>query len=163
MTDKVCNVFISHIHEDDHRLEPLKKMLSDNGCEARDSSITNEKPNDAKDPDYIMRDILQPRIDWCGAMIVLVTPDTKDSDWVNREIEYAAKQGKRIIGVWDLGEKGCELPEKLDELGDILVAWRADQVIDAIFGKINDWRDPKGDPIPPRDIPHYCCVRGHVV
>ena len=63
MSEKVCNVFISHIHEDDHRLQPLKDMLSKHGCEARDSSITSEKPNRAKDPDYIMHEILQPRID----------------------------------------------------------------------------------------------------
>jgi hypothetical protein len=96
-------------------------------------------------------------------MVVLVTPDTKDSDWVNREIEYAREQGKRIIGVWDRGEKGCELPEKLDEYGDVVVAWQGEQIVDAIFGRISGWRDPKGDPIPPRDIPHYCCVRGRVV
>jgi len=162
MTDKVCNVFISHIHEDDHRLEPLKKLLADNGCDARDSSVTNEKPNDAQNPDYIMQEILKPRIDWCGAMIVLVTPDTKDSDWVNREIEYAGEQGKRIIAVWDLGEKGCELPEKLDEVDSIVVAWRGEQIIDAIFGRVDGWRDPDGEPRPPRDIPHYDCDRGRV-
>ena len=163
MSDKICNVFISHIHEDDDRLEPLKKMLADNGCEARDSSVTNDKPNNAKNPDYIMQDFLKPRIDWCGAMIVLITPDTKDSPWVNREIEYAGEQGKRIIGVWDLGEKGCELPEKLDEVDSIVVAWRADQIIDAIFGRVDGWRDPKGEPISPRDIRHYDCDRGRVV
>src|SRR5262249_35326963 len=122
MGDKI-NIFISHIHEDDHRLEPLKKLLADNGCDARDSSVTKDKPNNAKDPDYIMRDILQPRIDWCSKMIVLVTPDTKDSSWVNREIEYAHKQGKSIIGIWDLGDKGCDLPEKLEDCGDTVVAY----------------------------------------
>lgn len=155
--DRICNVFISHIHEDDHRLEPLKKLLAENGCLARDSSITDEKPNNAKDPDYIMREVLRPRIDWCSTLIVLVTPDTKDSGWVNREIEYAHEQGKRIIGVWDHGEKGCELPQKFDEFGHLVVAWRADQIIDAIFGKIEDWRDPKGDPLPDRVIPRHRC------
>jgi hypothetical protein len=157
MTDKICNVFISHVHEDDHRLEPLKDLLAKNGCQVRDSSVSSSNPNRAKDPDYIMRDILQPRIDWAGTVIVLVTPDTKDSEWVNREIDYAREQGKRIVGVWDDGEKGCDLPEKLDDYADDVVAWRADQIIDAIFAKINDWRGPKGDPVPERNIARYRC------
>src|SRR4051812_33048409 len=107
MPDQICNVFISHIHEDDHRLQPLKDLLKKEGCEARDSSITSEKPNNAKDPDYILNGILKPAIDWAGTIVVLVTPDTKDSDWVNKEIEYASEQGKNIVGVWDDGETGC--------------------------------------------------------
>ena len=157
MTDKVCNVFISHIHEDDDRLGPLKARLADHGCVARDSSVNSNTPNEAKDPDYIMREILKPRIDWCGTLVVLVTPDTKNSEWVNREIEYAHKQEKRIVGVWNHGDQGCELPEKLDECADAVVSSRVDQILDAIFGKINDWRDPKGDPMPERDIARYRC------
>jgi hypothetical protein len=158
MAKKVCNVFISHIHENDHRLAPLKELLARNDCQARDSSVNSSNPNQANDPDYIMREILQPRIDWAGTVVVLVTPDTKDSTWVNREIEYAREQGKRIVGVWDRGEKGCALPEKLDEYADAVVAWQADQIIDAIYEKINDWRDPKGEPMPERNIARYSCA-----
>lgn len=156
MTERVCNVFISHIHEDDHRLQPLKDMLKGAGCEARDSSITSEKPNNAKNPDYIMNEILKPAIDWAGTMIVLVTPDTKDSDWVQKEIEYAHEQGKNIVGVWDQGEDGCELPQGLEDFADHMVPWDAEQVIDAIFDRIDGWRDPQGNPIS-RSIPHHRC------
>lgn len=157
MVDKICNVFISHIHEDDHRLQPLKDLLKQHGCEARDSSITSEKPNRAKDPDYIMRDILQPRIDWASTVVVLVTPDTKDSDWVGKEVEYAHEQGKNIVGVWDDGETGCELPDALKDLADHMVPWDGPQIVDAIFDRLDGWRDPKGDPMPPRTIPHHRC------
>jgi hypothetical protein len=157
MTDAVCNVFISHIHEDDHRLAPLKDLLAKNGCTARDSSVNSNTPNNAQSPDYIMRGILQPRIDWAGTMIVLVTPDTKNSDWVNDEIEYAYKQGKRIVGIWDHGEHGCDVPDALDEYANAMVPWRAEQIIDAIFGRIEEWRDPGGNPRPPRDIARYRC------
>jgi hypothetical protein len=104
-----------------------------------------------------MREILQPRIDWAGTVVVLITPDTKDSDWVNREIEYARKQDKRIVGVWDIGEKGCDLPDALDEYGDVVVPWRGEQIADAIFGRIDDWRDPQGVPLPARNIARYRC------
>lgn len=157
MVQKVCNVFISHIHEDDHRLGALKDLLAKNGCEARDSSVNSSNPNNAKNPDYIMREILQPRINWAGTVVVLITADTKDSDWVSREIEYAHQQNKRIVGVWDYGEQGCELPGPLDEYADAVVAWRGEQIIDAIFGKINDLRDPAGNPMPERSIARYRC------
>ena len=39
--------------------------------------------------------ILAPQIDWAGTFIVYITPKTKGSAWVDWEIEYAAKQGKR--------------------------------------------------------------------
>jgi hypothetical protein len=157
MADKVCNVFISHIHEDDHRLQPLKDLLKDHGCEARDASITSEKPNQAKDPDYIMNEYLKPGIDWAGTLIVLVTPDTKDSAWVAKEVEYAEAHGKNIVGVWDDGEHGCELPAALAEFGDHMVPWDGPQIVDAIFDRIDGWRDPKGRPMAPRSIPHHRC------
>lgn len=156
MSDKVCNVFISHIHEDDHRLEPLKDLLKQHGCEARDSSITSEKPNNAKNEDYIMREILQPRIDWAGTVVVLVTPETKDSDWVTSEIEYAQRQGKHVVGVWDDGETDCELPDAL-RTADHMVSWDGPQIVDAIFDRLDGWRDSKGNPMNPRIIPHHNC------
>jgi hypothetical protein len=157
VADKICNVFISHIHEDDHRLQPLKELLANNGCEARDSSVSSANPNRAKDPDYIMNGILKPRIDWAGTVVVLVTPDTKNSQWVNDEIEYAHQKDKKIVGIWDQGEKGCELPAALEQYGDHVVAWRGDQIIDAIFNRIEGWRDPNGNPMAPRTIPHHRC------
>jgi len=157
MEDVFCNVFISHVHEDDHRLEALKKLLADNNCIVRDHSVNSNTPNDAHHPDYILNGILKPRIDRCGTLVVLITPDTKDSDWVKREIEYAAQQGKRIIGVWDHGEQGCEPPEQLDEIANAIVAWRSDQIIDAIFGRIEDFRDPRGEVIPERNMARYNC------
>ena len=80
MNDKGCNVFISHIHEDDSRLESLKDLLAKNGCSARDSSVNSSNPNNAQSPEYIKREILGPRIEWAGTVVVLITPDTKDSD-----------------------------------------------------------------------------------
>jgi MTH538 TIR-like domain (DUF1863) len=158
MNDKVCNVFISHVHEDDSRLQPLKDLLAENGCSARDSSVNSTKPNNASDPEYIKREVLAPRIEWAGTVVVLITPDTKDSPWVNWEIEYAHKLGKRIVGVWDHGEKDCELPKALDEYENAVVPWRADQIIGAIFGRIEEWRDPKGELRPERAIARYRCA-----
>ena len=99
MIDQPKNVFISHIHEDDATLKGLRDLLRRNGYEIRDGSIDSSKPNDATNADYIKSEILAPRIRWAGTFIVLISAKTHESRWVDWEIEYAHKQGKRIIGV----------------------------------------------------------------
>jgi hypothetical protein len=150
------NVFISHIHEDDAGLTKLKNLLKTRGMDVRDSSIHTGKFNNAKDPDYIKTQILAPAINWAGTFIVYVSPGTKDSVWVDWEIEYAAKQGKRIIGVWAEGEKDCDLPPALQELADTMVGWTGDAIIDAINGK-DVWEKPDGGTCPTVPLSRHPC------
>lgn len=144
MANDTKNVFISHIHEDDAGLGKLKALLAKNGMTIRDSSINSSNPNNAKNPDYIKSAILAPQIDWAGTLIVYVSHHTKDSEWVNWEIEYAAKQGKRIVGVWEHGTKDCELPTALTEYADAVVGWHGNSIIDAIVGEKDGWETPDG-------------------
>ncbi|MCG8668930.1 MAG: TIR domain-containing protein, partial [Pseudomonadales bacterium] len=132
MASDVKNVFISHIHEDDAGLGKLKDLLSKNGMDIRDASINSDKPNNATSPDYIKTEILAPQINWAGTFLVYITPETKNSEWVNWEIEYAEKQGKHIVGIWANGDNQCEVPEALDKYADAIVGWQADKIIDAI-------------------------------
>lgn len=151
------NVFISHIHEDDHGLDKLKDILAKNGMEIRDSSINSSNPNKAKSEDYIKSEILAPQIQWAGTLVVYVSPQTKNSEWVNWEIEYAAQQGKRIVGVWEQGSQDCELPEALIEYGDAMVGWNGNSIIDAIISEKDRWEKPDGSP--PAAVPlkrHPC-------
>ena len=157
MTEKICNVFISHIHEDDADLKAFKELLAKNGCTVRDSSITSDKSNEAKDPDYIKQEILAPGINWAGIFVVLISPGTHESPWVGWEIEYARKQDKRIVGVWAHGAADCDVPAALDEFANAVVGWEADRIIDAIFGRINNWETLTGQPRPERDIAHARC------
>ncbi len=139
----IKNVFISHIHEDDAGLGKLKDLLASKGVEIRDSSIHKGKFNNATNPDYIKSELLAPQIQWAGTFICYISPETKQSDWVNWEIEYAAKQGKRIVGVWKYGEALCEVPEALKEYADAVVGWNGDAIIDAINGQ-DGWQNPDG-------------------
>lgn len=139
----IKNVFVSHIHEDDEGLGKLKTLLSSKNVDIRDSSVHKGKFNNAKDPEYIKTQILAPLINWAGTFVCYISPDTKDSEWVNWEIEYAAKQGKRIVGIWAHGEKECDLPTALKEYADALVGWNGDSIIDAINGK-DGWENPDG-------------------
>src|SRR6266480_4696342 len=97
------NIFISHIHEDDDHIVAMKALLRERGFDIRDSSINETRPNQAKDPDYIKQEILAPRIDWASTLVVLISPETRGSEWVAWEIEYAQREGNRIVGVWTHG------------------------------------------------------------
>lgn len=157
MADEIKNVFISHVHEDDAELVKLKDLVAKHGLQIRDSSITSEKPNRAKDPDYIKNQILKPQIEWASTVVVYVSAGTKDSDWVKFEIEEAQRQDKRIVGVWAWGEKDCEIPRALDDYGNAMVGWNGESIIDAIVGNNDNWYDQNGQPKTDRKIVRHKC------
>ena len=144
---KIKNVFVSHLHLDDAGLPDLMDLLRRRGMEARNYSITSDKENNAKSPEYIKSAILAPRINACSTLVVYITPNTKESDWVNWEIEYAHKQGKTIVGVWELGSKGCDVPESLEEFHHAIVGWRGENIVDAIEGRLVGPFTPDGMPV----------------
>ena len=152
------NLFISHVHEDDAALQDFKALLEKAGYTVRNGSIDKSKFNEAKDEDYIKSGILAPRIQWAGALVVLVSPATHESSWVNWEIEYAEKEGKRIIGVWCQGAQEADLPKALANYADALVGWQAERVIAAVEGKLSNWYGPDGAERPPQAIAHYSCA-----
>lgn len=138
------NIFISHVHEDDNLLPKLKDLVSRNGMEVRDGSINSDKPNDAKNKEYIQNNYLKPRIQWASTLVVLISHGTADSWWVNWEIQYAIKLGKNVVGVFAHGATDADIPEALLQCGDAaIVGWRGERVVDAINGKIQEWDDPQ--------------------
>jgi len=157
MSSTAKNVFVSHVHEDDKGLQKLKDLLAKNGMVIRDASITSEKENQAKSPDYIKNKILGPRIDWAGVFIVYITPSTKQSEWVDWEIEYAHRQGKRIVGIWAYDDNECEIPAALEKYADVVVGWRGEGIVDAINGSNENWEKPDGTPRTLQEIPRYSC------
>ena len=143
MTD-TKNVFISHVHEDDALLPDLRQLIARAGMGVRDGSISGDKPNDAKNEEYIKREILKPRIEWASTLIVLITHDTAQSWWVNWEIKNAVQLGKRVIGVFAQRATDADIPEELRKCGDAaIVGWQGNRVVDAINGDIGEWDDPQ--------------------
>ena len=157
MAEKLKNIFISHIHEDDEGLDRLKELIQKNGMTPRDYSINADNPNNAHSEAYIKSEILAPRIRQSSTLVTYISPETKDSEYVDWEIEYAQRHEKRIIGVWAQGESGCEIPEALDKYADAIVGWTGNRIVDAINGKISGWENPDGTECSPRDIERYSC------
>ena len=157
MTEETRNIFISHVHEDDEGLRGLKRLLERHGMTLRDYSIRSDNPNNAHDEQYIKSQVLAPRIRQCSALVVYISPDTKWSEWVNWEIDYAEKCGKRIVGAYEYGAAGCELPESLENYTDAVIGWRGRDIVDAIEGRLNESRGPNGQEHEPRNIVRHDC------
>lgn len=150
-------VFISHIHEDDEGLRKLKDLVEQHNMRFRDYSIRSDNPNNAHSENYIKHQILAPRIRQSGSLLVYITPETKDSEYVTWEIEYAEKCGKPIIGVWAYGEHGCEIPDALADYADSIVGWSGKSIISALNGELDAFEDPTGKPLPSRSITRHTC------
>lgn len=158
MVAEIKNIFISHVHEDDSMLPEFKELLARNGYQIRDASIDSSKPNDAQDPEYIKSQILAPRIQWASTVVVLISPETHTSEYVNWEIEYAVKQGKKVIGVFVRGGMDSDIPDALETYGDgDACGWNAQSVIDAIEANPKEWVDDKGEVRPERPLERYKC------
>lgn len=136
------NIFISHYGGDEKYIEPFKQKIS-SGVNVYDSSIVESEPNHATNKEYIKRNILAPKIDWAGTVVVLIGPKTKEREYVNWEIEYALRHDKRVVGVYLPGAKKEDVPEALEKYGDALVTWEKDKMIDAINGE-NSWETTEG-------------------
>lgn len=136
MVDKTINIFISHHHCDEKYIDAFKEKLKGK-YNLRDSSIVESNPNNATNPDYIKNEYLRPSIDWAGKLIVLIGKETKNSTWVDWEIEYADRKGYPII-VEDLpGSTEDDLPQSLQDCADSFISWNNDSGLhDAIEGAI---------------------------
>jgi hypothetical protein len=150
-------IFVPHIHEDDEHVDGLRQFLNRSGREADVSAIDSSSPNNANDPDYITSRYISPKIEWCEAIVVLISPATQGSDWVDKEIELAKRLDRRIIGVWLPGSEGCPIPEGLQDYANAIVNWNETAILDAIDGKINNINDATGAPIAPQDIKRHNC------
>lgn len=123
--DKKINIFISHHHCDEKHIEAFKEKIADK-YDVRDSSIVESDPNNAKNPEYIKSEYLRPSIDWAGKLIVLVGKETKDSEWVKWEIDYANSKGYPIIAEYLPDSTAADLPQCLNDYADSFISWNND-------------------------------------
>lgn len=154
---KIINLFISHKGEDENKIDSFKKLMENKGYDFRDSSIRESEPNKAHNEDYIKYGILQPAIDWAGTVVVLIGKETHNSKWVDWEIEYALKNGKKVVGVFLPGAIDAVLPDALKDFGDSCVSWNADKIDEAIRNNKPIWEDASGNPIAPNNPNRVTC------
>lgn len=146
MSKERKNIFISHRGTDEKHIKDFKDYIGKK-IDIYDSSIVESEPNKAKNSEYIKYEILAPKIDWAGTVVVMIGADTKNSEYVTWEIEYANRKGKHIVGVYLPGFDEKDIPEALKKYGDTVVSWNRQKIIDAINGG-NEWDDASGNALP---------------
>lgn len=148
------NAFISHYHGDEKNIIKLKELIGDR-YDLSNYSVTSEKFNNAKNDEYI-KTLLRPRISAASEFICLIGPQTHNSDWVNWEIEQAAKQGKHIIGVYCNGASDADVPENLEKFADAIVGWRSEKIENALKG-VSTFEKANGENRPSITIQRTVC------
>jgi len=104
----------------------------------------------------VKNEILAPRIDWASVLVVLISEETKDSAFVNWEIEHADRTDTRIVVVYESGEAGVELPDAANDYADAVVAWNGANIVEAINGE-DSWQQPNGNPRPVQNLKRHNC------
>ena len=143
------HVFISHHHADDKKVDQLTELLNKRGIDVRNSSVRMKPANqrrmdEGRVKDETIRRLLRMKISWASTVVVLIGKETHTRPWVDWEINQAAKQGKRIIGVCSQGGTHAETPAALERYGSTIVAWNTDSILDAIDGKSNEFQNADG-------------------
>ena len=157
MTSGTKNIFISHRREDEAKIHEMKALLRAAGQNVRDSSVYSGKGNRARNEDYI-KHLLARRIRWAGALVVIVSKNTRLSKWVNWEIAHAKRTDTRIVGVWADGQPVCPVPSELRKHADAMVPWDGAKVRDAIDGHVQEWQNTDGKSVPICDLPDVRCA-----
>ena len=143
------HVFISHHHADDQKVDQLTQLLAKDGSDVRNSSVRMKPANqrrmdEGRVKDETIKRLLRMKISWSSTVVVLIGKETNSRPWVNWEIEQAARQGKRIVGVYAYGGTDAEKPDALEKYGAAIVAWNSASIVDAIEGKSNNFESSDG-------------------
>ncbi|MEM6410474.1 MAG: AAA family ATPase [Pseudomonadota bacterium] len=84
------NVFISYAHEDSKRKDQVKELLSENDIDVWVDT------QDLQPGEYLTNTIFD-AIESSRCLLVIYTANTKNADWVDREINHAVERGIPIV------------------------------------------------------------------
>lgn len=127
-------VFISHSVNDYEDVENIADLLEDYGI---DTYIAERDPQYGK----YLTDKIMVNIDNSDAVLVLWTNNSHHSDWVNQEIGYAVKAGKKIIPLIEKGVRvkgflegreylnmdSYNMIETMEDVGDYLEEYKSEK------------------------------------
>lgn len=100
-------IFISYSRRDTKTRHRLVEALREQGLNVW---VDNEEL-DPGDPAW--EEEIETAIIACGAVVVILSPDSKNSEWVRREISFAEQHNKRIFPVLVLGDENSALTLRL--------------------------------------------------
>jgi len=121
------DVFLSYAHKDQHYRKRVHKAL-----EKRGLSVWVDDRGIA--PGVAWQEAIQEAIECACCIVVILSPDAKNSRYVNRELSYAGSQGKRIFPVLARGNSKTAVPFAVSEIQFVNIA----KTSKAKFGEIMD-------------------------
>jgi len=121
------NIFISHYYKDDDKVQKLKQKLNDAGYAVRNFSVDSTKHKDGRTPSKaVIERYLKIRITMSKIFVCVIGDKTHTRPWVDFEIKEAIRQGKKIIGIYNHGDKDkVEIPEALKRHGVEILGWNS--------------------------------------
>lgn len=153
------HIFTSHYKGDTERVKRLEGRLNENqsGYNFKSSTIDETKIIQSSNEKTI-RNNLRSRIGFASTLIVAIGPHTHAREWVDWEIQEAARSGKNILGVFLHGESDSKLPKALEKYGNALLGYNnIERIIDCIEGE-SDWDPNRSSKIKmPDEIERSAC------
>src|SRR5262249_44993424 len=96
------SAFLSHSTPDDFFVGELESLLRAMGYDR----VFNDSRSIAPDAEFWPE--IERGIRGCDALVVVITRASAGSVWVQKEVEYARSQSKRVIPLWI---EDCEVPD----------------------------------------------------
>lgn len=132
------DVFLSYAHKDNHYRKQVQKALEKRGLSVwvDDRGIS---------PGVSWQESVQDAIDNACVVVVILSPDAKESRYVNRELNYADNQKKRIFPILARGSSKNAIPFIVSgiqfvSIGKVSKAKFGD-IMDALVGAIRRHQD----------------------
>jgi hypothetical protein len=97
------DVFLSYAHKDNHYRKQVQKALEKRG-------LTVWVDDRGISPGVSWQEAVQDAIDDACVVVVILSPDAKESRYVNRELNYADNQKKRIFPILARGNSKNAVP-----------------------------------------------------
>ncbi|WP_349958066.1 hypothetical protein [Rhizobium sp. ZPR3] len=93
-------------------------------------------------------------VDQADVVAILICAET-DNEAYREVIEYAAKTGKRVVGIWLEDGAAPRLPAILDRLGDGAILPTKENIEKAVICGDSIWQLPAGDERPTQRTPRH--------
>lgn len=123
------DVFLSYAHKDNHYRKQVQKAL-----EKRGLSVWVDDRGIA--PGESWQEAVQEAIDNACVVVVILSPDAKESRYVNRELNYADNQKKRIFPILARGNSKNAVPFVVSGIQFVSIGKTSKAKFDAIMDNL---------------------------
>jgi hypothetical protein len=122
-TENNPHVFISFAYEDLTEVNMLRGQVKNETTDLAFDDFSVKEPFNSENADYIKRKIRE-KIEHASVIIVYLSNDSAQSEWVNWEIEESISKGKGVIGVYGGTVTAHQLPSLFIKNKFEIVKWK---------------------------------------